>query len=162
MRCFLVIHISYSLLYLNWLSYFSSYLPCFQTFLNLPDIGGLNGLKCSTTRMFSEAHLCARFESFFVDEVIFKTNKHRGKTENLILRVWVFTCLYVCAPCACLVATEARRGCWIWNHRYMQLWVALWRWELTGPLQQQLLSHFFSPQTEDFYNKSFVLINQLT
>jgi hypothetical protein len=38
-----------------------------------------------------------------------------------------FACMYVCAPCVCLVPTEVRRRCQIlWNWSYKRLWATVW------------------------------------
>jgi hypothetical protein len=35
------------------------------------------------------------------------------KKDYLLLFYAYFASMYVCAPCACLIPTEARGGCWI-------------------------------------------------
>lgn len=62
---------------------------------------------------------------------------------NFYLYVWVFCQLQVCAPCACRLLTEARRGrqvSWSWNCK-LALWTTGYEcWEFNiGPLKEQAL-----------------------
>ena len=64
---------------------------------------------------------------FNIALIIFTSSSISFQWNHLIHVYGCFVCIYICAPHACLVTLEARRGHWMsWNWSYRQLWATMW------------------------------------
>jgi hypothetical protein len=71
--------------------------------------------------------------------------------------------LSVCIPCACLVPTEVRRGCWVtWSWSFRLLWAAMWvlgtePWSSQEQCVLLMLNHLSRAQIRYFFFKDITL-----